>query len=553
MAYTLEQVRQAYRAAVAAGNADDAERILMVALKLAQSQAPDERGLYDPTEGRSFGQNLREGIGRGLVNTTRHAGNLANLVPDERIEDANRLDAPLMATGGGKVGNILGEAAATAPLGLGVGSAASRLGGVAARVAANPVGRGALEGAAQGLLMADPGDKAGAALVSGAIGAALPGMQAAGGKLMRGVTRTAEAEALLRQGVDLTPGQMNPRGMFNQFEESLTSVNIPGNPVRAARDNAMNDWQRLVVQEGAPAGTTIAKDTSPKMLAQAYDAYGPAYAAGKGFPVGAKIMNNPGADVPLNAAFGQAGQRSRFGLLPEQRANMVTTAQEHLQELINRARQTGTPLQSDDLLKYRSWLRREARGLGDAPADRAQREMLAALEQKVTAALDSQLPPDAMASLRAADTQYGTYKIVEDAVRRAGDQASGLTPAKLEQAIRAATDDGTFARGGGRLRDIERQGAAVFERVSPPTGARLASLGIPAAAVWHNPAVGAPLAAGALGLVATRTGRRAAAGMTLPQQRAQVLAEAMRRQVPDYARALGNEYAQRLLVATGGY
>ena len=53
MAYTLDQVRQAYRAAVAANQPDDAERILQVALKMAQQQAPDEHGLYDPSEGMS--------------------------------------------------------------------------------------------------------------------------------------------------------------------------------------------------------------------------------------------------------------------------------------------------------------------------------------------------------------------------------------------------------------------------------------------------------------------------------------------------------------------
>ena len=134
---------------------------------------------------------------------------------------------------------------------------------------------------------------------------------------------------------------------------------------------------------------------------------------------------------------------------------------------------------------------------------------------------------------------------------RAGDQASGMTPAKLEAAIKSATSPGEFARGGGLLRDIEKQGRAAFEQVSPPTGARLASIGLPVAAVAANPSVGLPLAGGVASLVGTRTGRRLAQGMTPQQQRVAALVDAMRRQAPEMAWQAGDEYLQRLLVASG--
>lgn len=158
MAYTLDQVRQAYRAAVAANQPDDAERILQVALKMAQQQAPDEHGLYDPSEGMSGGAKAVAGYSRGVRNVGRHAANLVGLMSDEAMADANRLDAPLMRHGSAQLGSAIGEAVVTAPVMAGGAGLAGRT-ALGARMIANPIARGAIEGLAQGALMADPGQK----------------------------------------------------------------------------------------------------------------------------------------------------------------------------------------------------------------------------------------------------------------------------------------------------------------------------------------------------------------------------------------------------------
>ena len=127
---------------------------------------------------------------------------------------------------------------------------------------------------------------------------------------------------------------------------------------------------------------------------------------------------------------------------------------------------------------------------------------------------------------------------------------AGLTPAKLSQAVKAATDDAAYARGaGGPMRDLAQQGGAAFERVSPPTGARMAAFGVPAAAMMAKPWVGIPVAAGTLGLTATRTGRKLASGSTAAQKQAQALIDAMRAKTPELGRATVDEYLQRLLVS----
>lgn len=88
------------------GNEDAAARMI--------SGTPE----IDPTEGMSTTQKVLAGAGMGITNAARGVGNLVGLVSDEEIAEAKRLDAPLANTTAGTVGNVLGSAAALAPVAL---------------------------------------------------------------------------------------------------------------------------------------------------------------------------------------------------------------------------------------------------------------------------------------------------------------------------------------------------------------------------------------------------------------------------------------------------
>jgi hypothetical protein len=121
----------------------------------------------------------------------------------------------------------------------------------------------------------------------------------------------------------------------------------------------------------------------------------------------------------------------------------------------------------------RSNIRTAMRG-AEGPA----RQLLQNAERATTQAMESQLSPDMAAALRATDAQYALYKTIENAVGRAGDSPSGFTPHQLTTAIRQSISDPAFARGGGGdLRQLSSAGRRVFESVSPPTGARLLTVG----------------------------------------------------------------------------
>jgi hypothetical protein len=548
---TAAEHLRALKRAVEAG---DMEAAAFIRQQAVAAQQAEDAAEYSPVAGNSFAQNLREGIGRGMVNVGRHAGNLVGLVSDQELADANARDQPLMETGGGKVGSVVGEMAVTAPLMVGGAGLVGRT-ALGARAIANPLARGVIEGAAQGALMADPGDKLSGAVLGGAAGGLVPAVGGVAGKVTRGIKRTPEADYLLSQGVDLTPGQMNPNGLLNQMEESWQSVPGVGAVIKGARENAQNSFQRAAVQQGAAPGARIAQGESAKMLDDAFRSFEPLYDQAKGFPLYPGVMRQAGGDLPL-ASFGrQPGLLVRAALDRNVRADDATrrTVGRWLENQLTQLPGKGRgQLSSDDLLNLRSTIRAESRAAA-AQGDAASADLLDNAQREITKALESQLPPDALAALRAADAQYGNYKVVEDAVARAKDMPGGFTPAKLSESVAGANRGlgrGAYARGGGGpMRDLAEAGTSTMNVRSPPTGARLAAIGLPLAAGGAAPSVAVPAGAAMLGLVGTQTGRRLAAGATPAQKMAQALEDAAKRQFgPDWREAIA-QYARRGTVA----
>lgn len=532
------------QSAKAAGYSD-AEIQLYLAQKAQNNQSlshasgleqPNTPMPNDPTAEMGPGARLLAGMGRGMWHTGASIGNMVGLVPNQYLADEKQIDAPLLATRGGETGNILGEGVATTPINMGASGLVGQLGPLGAAIAGNPISNAALQGGLQGAVTSDPGERASNA----AIGAATGGGLAAGGsligKLARGLSRTPEAQLLLDKGVSLTPGQLNPAGMANQFEQISESVPGVKQIVHGARESAEQDFQRAVIQEAAAPGATIKpSENIHEMLQQAYESYAPLYDQAKGIPVKAAVMNGS-QGTKLSYLFDQAAT-SAPGVTDQARSAAKSALQNEISQL------PPSPT-STDLLNLRSDIRalaRKAKLATDTIAqDKAAIYDLA--DQHVTRALNTQLPPKALNALQVADSQYGRYKVVENAVAKARDNVAGLTPQKLSQAIYDATSDPAYARGaGGSLRDLAQAGTKTFQTVSPPTGARVLGLGAGALAGYMAPIPTGAMGAGALLAAGTPTGRRFAAGMTAPQLASQRLVDALQRAIPaDVRGAVGN-------------
>lgn len=506
------------RALQRAKEAGDETAVQEIRARMVADQQTADRAEYNPADGMSRPEQAWAGFNRGVRQVGRNVGNMVGLVSDDALAEQAGLDAPLMETGYGQAGNMAGQAAATiAPAMLAGGGAALaglRMGGTAGRVLSNPLARGAIEGATQGAMIAEPGeDRMGSAGIGAAAGAVIPGLLKAGQFVARGVNPVPEAQMLLDKGVDLTPGQMRPEGVLNTIEQSYDRVPVLGNAIRNARQNAANDIQRLAFQESAAPGATIAKSPDiNQMFAQALDSYEPLYDQAKGFPIqNLAILKTNGPDEPLWTAIDGALSNRRIMATDSERTVVREMVRDELSAL------KGKAVTSDALLNVRSNIRKAKR----AAETNGVRDLIGAAEKRFTDLLESQLPPDASSALKTADRQYAKLAVARKATVKPKDSPNGWTPHQFSSAVRESTDDTTYAKGGGLLRDIADAQASVLRTEVPATGARNAAYAAPVALMAAtDPLIsGALMGGGLLGAVGTKTGRQFMGGM-LPWQQA---------------------------------
>lgn len=461
--------------------------------------------------------------------------------PDE-MDAATQAQA--QSSTAGKVGSFITDAALTAPLGGAVTSGVARLGGIGARVAANTFGRAAVQGAVQGAATAPPGSRLEGAALGTVLSPVLPFLGSTAGKVVRGLTRTPEAQALLDRGAQLTPGQMNPGGpVVNRLEQAFTSLPLVGGMIANARNRAPQQFARSFLEDATAPGQTLttARTDFNGLVADAQAGFDRAYdqtlragAPGGRFAVQPGIAQGgaPGYSVtqPLSDVFQQIADTPRLGLTASQRQAMGEQLQEKLAETLAVSKQAGG-MTADDLQNLRSDLRAAGRDVSPVDnASRAQKGFWNDAQQAVTQSLESQLPTDTTQALRNIDSQYAKFAIARRAAVLAKDQPGGPTPAQFGQAVKEATSPSAYAAGGGFNRDAVKAARGVFQSTVPQTGLTGAGMVLPvvhaaegvggALLSLHHP-VAAAGAAGAIGALAgaySRPGLRALAGQTGLQQ-----------------------------------
>lgn len=313
-----------------------------------------------------------------------------------------------------------------------------------------------------------------------AAGAAVKG---AGGVLVNGVAKVSDAAKALRaRGIPLTIGQMNPTGKLAQLEEVGQSVGGFGPVIEGQRDAALKAWQKAALSEGVPLteGATIPiSGNSQELLSGVHEGFGPAYDTLKGHQLRSSIRTT--------GAFEEASRNPNIRATDATQSSVAAFLKEQLTQLPKETPEAGVP--ADALHRLRSTLRSEASSaLSGNPGheDRMAAQMLTNAADSLTEVMEQQLPPEAVQSLRAADAQWGKYKVLEDAVRRSGDSPKGMSPSSLSAAVKAATGRGTYARGGGgALRELAATGKEVIDAQIPKTGVRALTAGplkFPAAA-----------------------------------------------------------------------
>lgn len=197
----------------------------------------------DPTLGMSTSQRVLAGIGKAFVDTGRGVGQMMGLVSDEDIAEARRLDAPLMNTTAGKVGNFAGNVGVAAPAMFVPG--------------ANTVAGAALVGGLQGLVQPTVGDES--RLKNAAIGGAAGAGGVVAARAVMGGVQGARAlgEPFTKAGRDRVAGRVLERfatdpNSIMRASGARSATGAQPTLAEATRDEGLAKLQDLMLNASDP-------------------------------------------------------------------------------------------------------------------------------------------------------------------------------------------------------------------------------------------------------------------------------------------------------------
>lgn len=247
---------------------------------------------YNPTEGNSFAKNALIGAGSAIASTGRGLRQIASKVPglnrieafdpqkvQTEIDEAKAIDAPLMNTAGGMVGNVATNVAMLAPTALIPGAntyaGASAIGAITGALQPVATGESRLMntaiGGTAGAAGKAVGDKAGGFLADR--------LAKTESKVAATQTQNAARDATLKTareaGYVVPPTQVNP-SLANQALEGFAGKIKTGQAASIKNQAVTNELARKGL--GIDADTPITKD----LLTEIRGAAGKAYEAIRG-------------------------------------------------------------------------------------------------------------------------------------------------------------------------------------------------------------------------------------------------------------------------------
>ena len=472
------------------GVPDDATKygVMEKAIRMGYA-TPEDFGHASMDANAATGQgdwhNFRTGIGRGMVDVARNVGNIMGLVDDEELAEADVLDRDLMSTKAGFTGSIVGELAATAPIGMGVGRAGTALlqarraniiGRGTARTLTHPATRGAVEGAAYGALLGPHEDRGFGAALGGGLGASFGGLGRLLGNAWRNfrvTSLTPEAKQLMRETGEWIPLSQSAdtslvRLMYNGIVANLP---VAGRKIRDQYDNAVGDLRHWVATKAHPdtpqANIALNLDDPVYVMMQKLDDYwSTAY------------------DDVANSAYRTSGIR-----MPQQLRKLIEDVAEEGYRI-----PISPQVKGQRLLNLRNALNE----IRSSSAVTEMKSLKTGMMRQIDNALGDiddiiikQSSDDIARTYQTLQAPYKNYMILTDAVRQAGTQGGEFTAKQLlGQAARRA--GGT--RGGGevqRVANLARQALPEFPsrqgifQIAAGLGlaaSAFAGVGIPAAA-----------------------------------------------------------------------
>ena len=405
------------------------------------------------------------GAGQGLTNVAEHAKELSQQIfPFKNREEnlqkftaerkaAEQEAQPLLETTAGGLGNLVGEAAGTAPIALATGGAGM------------PVLESTLAGAGMGALLSEPDQR-----MRGAVGGGLAGLatgaagKAIGGLIKGPIQPSPAAKQLQALGVEgLTAGQANPTGPAAHFEHAAESIGLFGPSVKNARDQAAKNLEQRILDEATPPGFASklpAGASALEKIKELQQAFGAGYnSLLDELPVPKQSIQ----DSLLNAVYGPT-QRA---LSSEERKTAVNVVVDQASKLdnVNSLRTLGD---------IRSNILAEARDLARTKPTLSKhlKDVASVVSGHIEGAMKANPDPEAYGKWRALNEAFSKFAVVRKAAGRDLAGEVSITPDSLSRAILRDTTPEKFAQGaGGNLRVLARAGKQTLSPPRPTTGA----------------------------------------------------------------------------------
>lgn len=237
--------------------------------KRREASDAELRKMADPTG--SFGDNLLAGAGKFFADTARGFGQRVGLVSEDDVQEARRIDTPLMKTAGGITGNIVAGVTTLAPIALVPGAnttaGATAMGGV---FGATQPFTNALESWLNPALGA-AGGGGGQAVANWAGGTvAQQGAQAAK-QAAANAQKVQAAQSANKAGYVIPPADLPNASMMTEAVSGLSGKIKTAQQASAKNQSVTNELAKKAI--GLSAGDTLDAGALNAIRAQAGQAY----------------------------------------------------------------------------------------------------------------------------------------------------------------------------------------------------------------------------------------------------------------------------------------
>ena len=428
---------------------------LLFAIKVEKQRRADKEE-YDPTKGMSKMDKFVAGYGKA-------AHDVGKFLLPKKVELAlgmnqdEALDAPLMSTGAGMAGNLVGGMVTTAPLGMGAGMAmgagaralttAPRL---ARALAARPV-QAAVQGAIEGAATAPEGAQGGGAGVGAAVGGALSAVPVVGGKLVRALGRgplkmTDEAQELTRvlrhtsgdPKAFIPLSQSLPEDSLARAAYSGIAANIPGGRVRSQYQNILDTFRGAGLFRAAPVGV---------QADEIFKSYGGKYGPELIQHGVARLQHHWGKafDDVTSRAFKMPRQFSMF-----KRVNDLLDEAYQVKLPVGNSTVKGSEL--TELRKMVKELEWKTPGVRD-------KKLLQIAVQRIDETIKNQLPADVARKYAKNQRRWKYYRDMIEAIK-AEPKAAKFLPKDMAEAASTRAGEKGLGGGGGKLQHMGNLGVA---------------------------------------------------------------------------------------------